>query len=435
MTHHLRLITTDPLPTKVIVGVSGGADSVALLRLLSGVNIMCIAAHCNFHLRGDESDRDEEFVRKLCKTWNISVEVKHFDTAGYAAEQKISIEMAARELRYNWFEELRQSYQAEAIAVAHHSDDAVETMLLNLLRGTGIRGLSGMSSVNGYVIRPLLHATRKDIEQFLFDRQIDFVHDSSNSEAVYTRNKIRLELLPLMEQINPSVRQSLLQTAGRLLETEKVYLSAIEKQKEEVLSFVHETGYISIEKLRKAVSPSTLLFEILNPYGFNSAVIQSILQALDSTPGKQFYSAGYRVVKDREQLIISPLKETTQEEFIIESPDCVTKTTPQLFFQIVDAADFTFSKEKTSAFFDAEKITFPLTLRPIKTGDSFIPFGMKGRKKISDYFSDNKFTLPAKEQARVLCCGNDIIWLVGERSDNRFRVTSETRRILIIGIC
>jgi len=435
MIHNLRLNITDPHPAKLIVGVSGGADSVALLHLLRESGIACVAAHCNFHLRGEESDRDEQFVRKLCKEWNIALEVKQFDTTRIAKEQKKSIEMAARDLRYSWFEELRMSYQADDIAVAHHSDDAVETLILNLLRGTGIRGLSGMSLRNGHIIRPLVESTRSEIEKYLNNRKIEYVNDSSNSESVYTRNKIRLELLPLMEQINPSVRQSLLQTAGRLLETEKVYLSAIEKQKEEVLSFVNETGYISIEKLKKMVSTSALLFEILNPYGFNSATIESIAQSLDSISGKHFLSSEYRVIKDRDQLIITPIPQKETREITIDSPVGKTETSPQLSFRIEDIEGFKFSKEKNIACFDAGKVTFPLTLRPVKQGDSFVPFGMRGRKKLSDYFSDNKYSLLDKEQALVLCCGNDIIWLLGERSDNRYRVDEKTRQILVVEVC
>ncbi len=421
-------------PDRVIVGLSGGADSVALLHLLVHEGYDCIAAHCNFHLRGEESNRDEEFVKNVCREWNVPLEVIDFKTEEIASDQKISIEMAARDLRYDWFGKLRIKYNADVVAVAHHSDDAAETFLLNLIRGSGIRGLSGMKPRNGYIIRPLLCVTRKEVEDYINLHQLAFVHDSTNSETLYTRNKIRLEILPLLEQINPSVKGSILRTAEYLNDTAEVYFSEIEKQRSAISRFKEGRTLISIHALKDSPFAKTLLFELLNPFGFNSTVCEEVLQALDGLPGKQFFSAGYRLIKDREELIIEKSDHNECGIITIESPDMPLHSSIPLHFEIVSAENFIIPGNKNIACFDAAKITFPLILRPWQTGDRFVPFGMKGSKKLSDYFSDHKFSLVQKEQALVLCSEKKIIWLVGERSDNRFRIDEKTKMILKIEV-
>ena len=293
---------------KVLVALSGGADSVALLRLLQASGYDCEAAHCNFHLRGAESDRDEAFVRQLCVKQQVPLHTVHFDTARTAEERHISIEMAARELRYGWFEEIRQKINADAIAVAHHQDDSVETLLLNLIRGTGINGLRGIRPKNGHIVRPLLCLERKEIISYLNRIGQDYVTDSTNLQDEYTRNKIRLNLLPMMQEINPSVKESILKTAEHLDDAASIYNIGIEEAKLRVKT----PEGISIGALRQEAAPETVLFEILHPLGFNAAQVRDICQTLDGQPGKVFATPGWRVIKDRGSLLIEPVQEAVK---------------------------------------------------------------------------------------------------------------------------
>ena len=406
---------------KVLIALSGGADSVALLCILQNLGYTCEAAHCNFHLRGEESDRDEAFVRELCNTLNIPLHIQHFQTTKVAEERHISIEMAARELRYNWFEELRQELHVNVIAVAHHKDDSVETLLLNLIRGTGINGLLGIRPKNGAIVRPLLCVDRNEIIHYLESTGQSYVTDSTNLQDEYTRNKIRLNLLPMMQEINPSVKESLIRTASYLNDAACIYQKSIEEGKQRVQK---EQG-IQIASLLKEPAPETLLFEILYPLGFNAAQVKDIFNALEGQPGKIFTSKEWRVVKDREFLLIEPFNIETQALNEEIPPFQLTMEEHTL------TKDFVIPRERDRVCFDADKLHLPLTLRRWKQGDSFVPFGMKGKKKVSDYLTDRKFSVLRKEQQWVLCCGEEIVWLVGERTDNRFKVDETTTRIKI----
>jgi len=407
------------LKDKVLIALSGGADSVALLRVMVYLGYSCEAAHCNFHLRGEESDRDESFVRNLCEKLNVPLHVIHFDTSGYAAQHQVSIEMAARELRYDWFENLRKEQNADVIAVAHHRDDSVETLLLNLIRGTGINGLTGIHPKNNHVVRPLLTVSREDILAYLKEMEQDYVTDSTNLQDEYTRNKIRLNLLPMMETINPSIKSSLFSTASHLLDASIIYNKVIEEGKERVLT---EEG-ISIEKLLAEPSPRALLFEILYPLGFNSAQADDIFLSLDRQSGRKFFSSSRMVVRDRTYLLIKEL--TSQVAEANEKPVLEEERFPY-------TSDFVIPRNKKTACFDADKIDNPLTLRKWKAGDKFVPFGMKGKKNVSDYLTDAKFSILEKENMYVLCSGEQIVWLVGERTDNRFRIDKDTKNILLL---
>lgn len=417
----------------VLVGLSGGADSVALLALLVQLDYPCVALHCNFHLRGDESVRDEQFAREMARTLDVPFYKIDFDTTAYGAEHHLSIEMAARELRYNWFEEMRLRLGAQAIAVAHHRDDSVETVLMNLVRGTGIRGLGGIRPKNGYVVRPLLAVSRSEILDWLAEQQLSYVTDSTNLSDAYTRNFIRLRVLPLLEELNPSVKAAIARTADHLAETEAIYLHVVEKARRELLE---EDFRIPIARLMEYPSPATILYELLKPYGFTRQVADDVFRSLTGESGKMFYSPDYRLLKDREYLLLSPVKKEEEQEYTFTADDIVEEIwrgpVELSFFKSVITTDFCFRKDKHIAYFDYDKLSFPLTLRKWKEGDWFIPFGMKGRKKVSDYFSDHKFTLEQKENAWLLCSGQSVIWLVGERSDNRFRVSDDTKRILIV---
>lgn len=405
-----------PINARIIVALSGGADSVALLRILHTLGYDCEAAHCNFHLRGTESDRDEMFVRKLCKTMKTPLHTIDFATEQYAIEKKISIEMAARELRYQWFAEIKEKTKANVIAVAHHQDDSVETVLLNLIRGTGINGLLGIRPKNGDIVRPLLCISRKEITDYLQNAGQEYMTDSTNLQDEYTRNKIRLNLLPLMQEINPLVKEHIIDTSNYLNDVNRIYNKGIEEGKQRVI----EKGNIRIVPLLKEPSPEALLFEILYPLGFNAAQTKNILTMLEGQTGKQFISKdGWRVVKNRELLLID--KKEKQEN----PPFCLIKEEKEY------TKDFIIPREKHIACFDTDKLIGEINLRKWQTGDIFIPFGMKGKKKVSDYLTDRKFSIIQKENQWVLCCGDKIIWIVGERTDNRFRIDEKTKKVTV----
>lgn len=414
-----------------MVGLSGGADSVALLALLVQIGYPCVALHANFHLRGDESMRDERFAEDMARRLQVPFHKTDFDTTAYASEHHLSIEMAARELRYAWFEEMRRQCGAQAVAVAHHRDDSVETVLMNLLRGTGIRGLSGIRPRNGYVVRPLLSVSRSEILEWLEQQRLSYVTDSTNLSDAYTRNFIRLRVLPLLEELNPSAREAIARTSAHMAETEEVYLHVVEKARRELM----EDGCrIPIARLMRYPSPAAILYELLNPYGFSPRTADDVFRSIEKEPGKMFYSSGYCLLKDREYLMLKPIGQPSTEEYSITAEDIrrgVWYGPVGLSFSTsVFTEDFCVQKDKRTAYFDLEKLSFPLTLRRWKDGDLFVPFGMKGRKKLSDYFSDNKFSRMDKAEAWILCSGSDIIWIVGERADNRFRIGKTTGKIL-----
>lgn len=288
--------------SKVVLGVSGGADSIALLNVLHDAGHKVIVAHCNFHLREDESMRDEAFVKNMCEERGLIYDSIHFDTIKHAAQYSLSIEMAARELRYKWFEELRQKHKAEAIAVAHHQDDSVETVIMNMIRGTGIRGLTGIEPRVGYIIRPFLCVSRGDIDEYMKETGLGHVEDSTNSESIYTRNIVRLDIMPYMERINPSAKQSIYKTMTYLKQVENIYYTYIAEAKKSILS----ENKIDVVKLKQTTEPQAVLFEILYGYGFNSAVANDVYEALDGQSGKTFYSESHTLVKDRDFLLLEP---------------------------------------------------------------------------------------------------------------------------------
>ncbi|MDR1644471.1 MAG: tRNA lysidine(34) synthetase TilS [Tannerellaceae bacterium] len=414
----------------VIVGLSGGSDSVALLAILSRLGHQCIAAHCNFHLRNEESDRDASFAGDFACTLGIPFYKTDFDTRRYASRKRISIEMAARELRYDWFEELRQQLDAQAIAVAHHQDDSVETFLMNLTRGTGIKGLRGIQPKNGFIIRPLLATGRDEILAWIEQEKLTHVTDSSNLSDIYTRNFIRLRLLPLLENLNPSVKEAIVRTSGHLSDIETIYQSVIEKARTSVMK---ENNCISITKLLQFPSPGTILYELLTPFHFSRIVTEDIFSSLQKESGKTFYSPTHRLIKDRTYLLLSPIKEANAHSYTIDMENTLWHGPINLsLHKITIDKEFCPEKSTSSASFDYDKIEFPLTLRTWRPGDWFVPFGMRGRKKLSNYFSDRKYSLIDKEKTWILCSGEDIIWIVGERIDDRFKIETTTKTVLLM---
>ena len=421
-----RLLRPDD---RVIVGLSGGMDSMTLIDVLLSLGYNCMAVHCNFHLRGEESERDAAFVEQWCESAKVGLVSVDFDTYRYAAEHKISIEMAARELRYKWFEDIRKEHHADAIAVAHHRDDLAETVLLNLIRGTGIRGLSGISPKNNSIVRPLLGIAHDEIEAYVDERKLPFIFDSSNSDDAFVRNFLRLNVIPLLEKINPSVKNAIYRTAQHVGEARKIYDFYVENQKKAIFA----GNRINIDKLKTTLSPATMLFEILSPFGFNASVIEDICQCLDSIPGKVFYSNDYRLIKDRKDLILDKISDEnfSQREYAIDKVSQEITDPIRLKISFL-SGNITINKDARFLYADADKLSFPLTLRKWQPGDWFIPFGMKGRKKLSDFFTDRKFSLPDKENAWVLTSDEDIVWVVGERSDDRFKITESTENVLVM---
>ena len=421
----------------VIIGFSGGADSSALLDILICLGYKCIVAHCNFQLRGEESYRDSAFSKLRAKQYGITYCETIFNTKEYAAKNKLSIEMAARDLRYDWFNELIQKYSAQSIAVAHHMDDTVETFFLNLFRGTGISGLSGINTINGNVIRPLNCLTREEILKYLKVKEIEFVTDSSNYKDIYTRNKIRLDLIPLIKEINPNATDAIIKTIANLKDTEIVYKDAIKNIKNNIVFKDGECYKISIQLLKETIAPKTVLFEILKEFGINASNLDDIYNSLNGISGKHFYLGNYILVKDREHLLInhrSDVVADNQDFYIEENVKKISAPIDISFENIKYFHGINLPKNKNIGCFDLSKLVFPLILRKWKRGDKFVPLGMTGMKKLSDFFSDNKFSLVDKKNTWVLCSGENIIWIVGERIDNRFKVTPFTSDILMVSI-
>ena len=419
-----------------LVAISGGADSVALLLILQSLGYRLEAVHCNFHLRGEESDRDEAFVQQLCERQHIPLHLAHFDTREYAALHKVSIEMAARDLRYRYFEQLRQDMGVDAICVAHHRDDSVETLLMNLMRGTGIHGLTGIRPVNGHIVRPLLCVSRQEIEEYLHSIGQDFVTDSTNLEDDALRNKIRLHLVPLMQQIIPNSSESIARTALHLAEADRCLDAYLDEQMADLIdtdgdSKDYSLASVSIEALAAQPSPGYFLLKWLTPYGFTPAQISDIATLPSFQTGKEFLSPSHVLLIDRGRLVLAS-KETAIPSMKIPETGTYRMSDGQRFsFSFSDVVEV--SKSADCATIDKESVEFPLTIRTVEPGERFTPYGMKGARLVSDYLTDHKLNLLEKRRQLVVtdACGR-IVWLVGHRTDDRFKVTTNTCSILRI---
>lgn len=428
-----------PSEAKVLVALSGGADSVALLRILLRLGYRCHAVHCNFHLRGDESNRDECFVTELCSSLQVPCEVIHFDTQNYASQHHLSIEMAARELRYREFERLRQTYGLAVVAVAHHQDDAVETMLLNLIRGAGINGLTGMKVKNGHVVRPLLCISREEVLCYLDSLGQSYVTDSTNLTDAYARNKVRLQLVPLMQQINSAAKENILQAATRLADAATIYNRVIAENKDKILMNTEEELTISIEALLATETPHAQLFELLYPYGFNSSQIVDIYRALSGEPGRVFYSKEYMLLRDRTSLILRSndrdnAADTTLYTLPYEGSLSLPDGTVLTVQRIAPDAEWTVPRDSSVCVLSAARLNLPLTVRHPKEGDRIHPFGMKGTKLLSDLYTDRKLSRIAKQQQWLLCHGEEIVWAIGLRTSERYRLDGDEDEVLVITV-
>jgi len=417
--------------SKLIIAISGGIDSVVLAKLCQSLELNFALAHCNFNLRAEESDKDEAFVVAFAEQLEVEVFVQNFDTLAYADQNKCSIQMAARELRYDWFAELAQHLNYDYILTAHHADDNLETFLINFTRGTGLNGLTGIPMVNGNIVRPLLPFSRLQIETFTQKENITWREDASNASRKYLRNKLRHEVVPVLKQINPKLLNSFQNTLTNLSDTADIVresLSAVLKKA--LVSKDENSNTYRVSELKKLNNPKAYLFEIFKSYGFTEW--NDIVDLLDAQSGKLIQSNSHRLIKHREYLILTGLKDSELSEvrILIREQDYeVEIPSGTLIIQSIKYID---SENDNVLYIDKEKVSFPLELRLWKEGDFFQPLGMNGKKKLSKYLKDEKFSLVEKEKTWLLTSNKNVVWVVGKRADDRFKVTKETHSILKI---
>ena len=411
---------------KILIAVSGGVDSVVLTHLCNELNLNFSLAHCNFNLRDDESDGDEVFVSGLADALDAEIFIESFETEAYAKEKKISIQMAARELRYQWFDGLKQTLQFDYVFTAHHANDDLETALINFVRGTGLEGLTGIPATNGYIIRPLLPFSRAEIEDYARNSHLKWREDSSNISTKYLRNKIRHEVIPKLEELNPQLLESFTKTQKYLKQSSILiedYISAIFPR----IAKEEEYGYsFKVKMLKTIPNLPAVLYELFRSFGFTEW--DDVYDLLEAQPGKMVFSKTHRLIKDREELLLTTIPSTMQKEFGISEEEEVVML-PMGTFHIEEVEELSEAAENV-VFVDKEKLCFPLSVRKWKEGDYFYPFGMKGKKKVSKYFKDEKLSLPEKENCWLLCSHDDIVWIVGRRPDARFAIKEDTRSIL-----
>lgn len=419
-----------------LVALSGGADSVALVRLLVSQNYKISAAHCNFHLRGEESDRDEAFCKNLCSRLGVPLHLAHFDTKAFAELHGVSIEMAARTLRYDYFFKLLDDLHLDAVCVAHHKDDSVETVLLNMVRGTGIDGLKGILPENGKVLRPMLGVSRSEIIDYLSSVKQDFATDSSNLVDDVQRNKIRLNVIPELLKVNPSAVENIHRMSSRIQDAMAILDKAIEEATKRIAE-ENEQGElsVSIPLLMQEPGRETLLWNLLKSKGFSSLQVEQIAENLSGQSGREWSSASHSLLIDRDVILVQKkVEEQVLEMKIPETGTYIFDENTKFRFKVVDKdADFQIIRDANCACLDAEKVKFPLTVRRVKNGDWFIPFGMTGKKLLSDFLTDKKFTIFEKRRQLVVTdCEGNIIWVSCLRPDNRFRLDDSTSRVLLV---
>lgn len=427
---HLLLDATG----QILVAVSGGVDSMVLLHLLQTAGYKISVAHCNFKLRGLEADGDEAFVKQYCKEHNIPLHNESFNTADVAKHTGESIQMAARRLRYDWFNALCLVHNYTCVATAHNANDVAETFFVNLSRGTGLSGLTGIKPKNGNTARPLLFATRADIETYAKANNIIWRNDSSNQSIKYRRNLIRHKVMPVFEEINPSFIKSILATISRLEDSNILLKGLVDEKLEDIIAENGDKIFVHIDKLKNLKPVSLYLYELLSGYGFNSQQAEDIEQALERQPGQRFYSNEYELYRDREFLVIQPAKEKEADKVYLIGDNFNTENLPvKLDFKVVMNDGKVDLKQPASvALLDFGKIKFPLKLRRWQQGDRFQPFGMNKGKLLSDFFNDSKISQAEKEELWVLESNEKIAWIVGYRTDNRFKITEKTTGILQI---
>ncbi len=432
-----RYIEEQNLITKsdrILIGISGGKDSMCLMSVLIKLGYRVDLAHCNFMLRGEDSNQDELFVAEYAQKHHLKYHCIRFNTKEYASKHKLSTQMAARALRYDWFEELSEQYGYSKIAIAHHADDITETFFINLIRGTGLDGLTGIKAQNGKLIRPLLPLSREDIEKYIEEHKIPFREDASNASTKYLRNKIRHLILPEFRAISESFNQTLIENIDHLNDAKVIVDTEISKLRHQLLKTENKRILINIDEVLKINHLEIYLYEILKPYHFSKDTVKNLCNGLSKTSGKQFFSDTHQIIKDRTQLILTPISKSKSlgQEILIERHTKTIQTPLKLDLEI--STDTSINPSPLVARLDLDQLQFPLKLRKWKAGDSFIPLGMKQKQKVSDFLINNKVSLYEKEQTYVLTSNEIIVWLVGLRIDNRFKIRKQTKNVLQINI-
>ena len=437
---------------RLLLAVSGGVDSVVLCELFSQAGFSFEIAHCNFQLRGEESERDEAFVQSLGNSYSAKVFIKKFDTEKYATEKKVSIQVAARELRYEWFENLIASAAAgplltpedfpktshithciSYILTAHHASDNVETLLMNFFKGTGIKGLQGILPKQGKIIRPLLFAKKLEIVSFAKENNLSFVEDSSNLSDKYTRNYFRNQLIPSIQKVFPEVEENLLHNIERFKDAEMLYQQAVDLHKKKLLELKGKEIHVPVLKLLKAEPLSTIVYEIIKEYGFTAHQTDEVLHLLKSGSGKYVSSSTHKIIKDRKWIIISPRNTSEASNILIDEHDSkIIFENGQLEIIKIEKGESSLSTENSIAMLDVKDITYPLLLRKWKQGDYFYPLGMQKKKKISRFLIDQKLSMNDKEKIWIIESNKKIAWIVGKRIDDRFKIANATKKILKI---
>jgi len=428
--HKLGVKITD----RLLLAVSGGSDSVALSSCARIAGAEFAVAHANFGLRGAESDRDEEFVKRLAETLGVRFYSRKFETAEFAAREKYSIQEAARILRYKWFDELLESESFHYILTAHHQDDNIETLFLHLFRGTGIRGLTGMPEKNGRILRPFLHFPSSELKNFVLKQGLSWVDDSSNLKNDYARNFLRNEIIPSLSRAFPGLRSNMVNNLERFGEALDLYQQAVAGYRKKLLQKKGEEFHIPVLLLKKAHPLNTIVYEILRDFHFTPAQLKDIIQLLDSTNGKFVSSPTHRVIRNRRWLILAPLNEPVAAHFVLEKEESpVVYPGGRMSFKLKEApSELNRPSDKKEESLDADRMNFPLLLRKWKPGDYFYPLGMKKKKKLSRFLIDQKLSQTEKEKVWVLVAGDRIAWVVGHRIDDRFAIKKTTKKILVL---
>lgn len=418
---------------KILLAVSGGIDSVVMTDLFAKAGFNFGIAHCNFQLRGTDSDSDEEFVGYLAKKNQVTIHKITFDTQAYAKEHKLSIEEAARELRYNFFDKTAREHIYRYVATAHHNNDAIETFFINLIRGTGIAGLRGIPQKNGNIVRPLLPFSRQEIFEYASRNQLPYHEDYTNSETVFLRNKIRIGLIPLLKEISPNIEQTMRHNMAHIADAEQIFRNSIDEKRQQLFRYSDGLTFVAKSEIRKLLPCNTYMFELLRDFGFNAPTVNDLLLSLDNS-GKCFLSATHTIVVDRHDIVIkNNSNEKSIEYQIPEGTEKIHNPITLIFKELNTAYTETPQSDKNTITADADKLQYPLTLRKWRPSDRFRPFGMKGTRKVSDFFKDNHLSLFEKAKKWLLCnADGKIIWIVGMRMDDFFRVDKHTKKTIEI---
>ena len=427
---------------KILVAISGGIDSIVLAHLLYKLDYDISLAHCNFSLRGKESNKDEDFVVEFGKKLQVPTHTIKFDTENYATENRISTQMAARELRYNWFSKILTENNLDYITTAHQKDDVIETVLINITRGTGLDGLTGIPEINGNIVRPMIHFTRNEILIYATQKKLAWREDSSNSSIKYVRNKIRHKVVPFLKEINPNLLDTFSKTLENFKNSQEIIKDCVQNVRDKTMTIVNNDFHYNIEELKKLNNPKIYLYELLKDFGFTEW--EDVADLLDAQSGKQVFSKTHRLLKNRTVIIVSELFNTETpieieipiNTLVIENPIALTFEKIDIPFDTKNHGNKVFSElfttEKDTISIDFDKLKFPLILRKWQKGDFFFPIGLQGKKKLSKFFKDEKLSLIDKENTWLLCSENEIVWVIGKRLDNRFKITKTTCAILKI---